>query len=281
MTFHTIMTNLKPGEFAIWWAPPVAAGVMALCGFGLAALFFARELPKKRNMLPLTGIHNAAYLPLPLGALLCPDQFDLFALYVFLFLMGQTPIIWSIGKYMTTAAAGIRFKWTDALNPPMISALLALALVFSGLRDALILPDGLPSNSIIDSAFDVLMAAVSLLGEATIPVALFILGGVLGNIRFRLKSIRWDALKVILVKFFLIPLFAFITVFMTGLHQSHPLLATFFIIQSASPPGIVIILQVSRYGGDEQKLGSMLLVTYLACLLAMPFWLAVWGWLAR
>jgi len=104
MTFYSIMTNLRPGEFDIWWILPVVAWVMALGGMGLAALFFARELPQKRNMLSLSGIHNAAYLVLPLGALLYPDRFDLFSLYVFLFLTGQTPIIWSIGKYMTTAA---------------------------------------------------------------------------------------------------------------------------------------------------------------------------------
>jgi predicted permease len=277
MTFYSIMTNLKPGEFNIWWVLPVSAGIMALCGFGLAALFFARELPEKRNMLPLTGIHNAAYLVLPLGALLYPDQFDIFSLYVFLFLTGQTPIIWSIGKYMTTASANARFRWKDALNPPMISALFALALVFSGLRDVLIPPGHSPADSIAGSVFDVFLATIKLLGDATIPVALFILGGVLGNIRIRLKGIRWDVLRVIIVKFLLIPSLTLLVVVMTGLHHSHPLLATFFIIESAAPPGIVIILQVSRYGGDEQKLGSMLLVTYLVCLIALPFWLALWS----
>jgi predicted permease len=277
MTFYSIMTNLKPGEFGLWWVPPVAAGVMALCGFGLAALFFARELPAKRNMLPLIGIHNAAYLPLPLGALLYPDRFDLFSLYVFLFLTGQTPIIWSVGKYMTTAAPDVRFRWKDILNPPMVSALFALALVFTGLRDTMMPPGQSPGDSIAGSVFDVFLATIRLLGEATIPVALFILGGVLGNIRIRLKGIGWDVLRVIIVKFLLVPLLTLLIVIMAGLHQSHPLLATFFIIEGASAPGVVIILQVSRYGGDEQKLGSMLLVTYLVCLVALPFWLALWS----
>ncbi len=280
MAFHSIMMNLKPGEFDIWWILPVAAGIMALGGFGLAALFFARELPEKRNMLSFTGIHNSTNMVLPLGALLYPDQFDIFSLYVFLFLTGQTPIIWSIGKHMTTAAVNERFQWKDVLNPPMISTLIALALVFSGLRDILI-PAGQPTvGSITGSIIDVLLATLKLLGDATIPLALFILGGVLGSIRIRLDNIRWDLLRVTFIKFALLPSLMFLTVVLTGLHHSHPLLAAFFIIQSAAPPAIVIILQVNRYGGDEQKLGSMLMVTYLVCLLALPFWLALWNGLA-
>jgi predicted permease len=276
MTFHSIMTNLNPGDFGIWWVLPVAAVVMVFAGIGLAALFFARELPEKRNMLPFTGIHNAAYMILPLGALLYPDQFDRFSLYVFLFLTGQTPIIWSIGKYMTTAAAGARFQWRDVMNPPMISALFALALVFTGLRDILMPTGQAPVNSMAGSIVDVFLATIELLGDATIPVALFILGGVLGSIRIRLDNIRWDLFRVISIKFLLLPFLTFLTLLLTGLQHSHPLLATFFIIEGAAPPAIVIILQVNRYGGDEQKLGSMLLATYLVCLVALPFWLALW-----
>jgi predicted permease len=280
MTFHSIMTNLRPGEFGLWWVLPLSGGIIPLGGIGLAALLFARELPEKRNMLSFTGIHNAAYLVLPLGALLYPDQFDLFSLYVFLFLTGQTPVIWSIGKYLTTAAPDDRFRWKDVLNPPMISALFAIILVFSGLRGFLMPAGEAPVDSIAGIIVDVFLAAIELLGDATIPIALFILGGVLGSIRIRLNNIRWDLLRVVFIKFVLLPSLTFLILLMTGLHHSHPLLATFFIIESAAPPAIVIILQVNRYGGDEQKLGSMLLVTYLVCLVALPAWLALWSSLA-
>ena len=280
MIVHSIMKNLKPAEFDIWWVLPVGAGLMVLGGIGLAALSFFRELPEKRNMLPLTGVHNAAYLILPLGMLLYPDRFDLFSLYVFLFLTGQGPIIWSIGKYMTTAAPEDRFHWKDVLNPPLVWTIFALFLVFSGLRDML-MPDGRnPAGSITGSVFDVFFTTIKFLGDATVPLALFILGGMLGSIRIRLNNILWDLLRVLFIKFILLPALTFLILVVTGLQRSHPLLATFFIIQSAAPPAIVIMLQVNRYGGDEQKLGSMLLVAYLVCLLALPCWLALWDGLA-
>jgi len=277
MTFYSILTNLNPGAFDIWWVLPLSAGVMMLSGIGLAALFFRRELPEKRNLLPMSGIHNAAYLILPLGAVLFPEQFDQFSLYIFLFLTGQTPIIWSIGKYMTTASADDRFHWKDVLTPPLMSALLALALVFSGLRDLMIPQGRIVTDSVWGSLMDVVLASIKLLGDATVPLALFILGGVLGSIKIRLDNIKWDVIRVMLIKFLLLPIITFIAVLMTGLGEQYPLLATFYVIQSSAPPAIVIMLQVNRYGGDEQKLGSMLLITYLVCLFALPFWLALWS----
>jgi hypothetical protein len=159
----------------------------------------------------------------------------------------------------------------------MVSALFALVLVFSGFRDVLMPSGQIPVNSISGSLVDVIFATIKLLGDATVPLALFILGGVLGSIDIRLNHIRWDVVRVLFIKFILLPSLTFLTLIVIGLQHSNPLLATFFIIQSAAPPGIVIILQVNRYGGDEQKLGSMLLAAYIACLAAMPFWLAMWG----
>jgi len=39
----------------------------------LGALFFWGELPGKKNMLALAGIHNAGYLILPIGTVLFPE----------------------------------------------------------------------------------------------------------------------------------------------------------------------------------------------------------------
>ena len=280
MTFSSIMANLKPAEFGIWWVLPVSAGLMMFGGIAIGTLLFAGELGEKRNMLPLTGIHNAAYLVLPLGAVLFPRQFDLFSLYVFLFVLGQTPITWSIGKYMSTATVGARFRLKDVINPPMVAALAALVMVFSGLRDILCPPGHDLTGSVMGSTVDVFLASIKLLGDATVPLAIFILGGILGNIKIRFNNIKWDIVRVLAVKFIFLPLIVLFIVNLTGLKIHYPLLATFFIIQSAAPPAIVIILQINRYGGDEQKVGSVLLVSYLACLIALPFWLAIWNWLS-
>jgi predicted permease len=277
MIFSKMLTALKPGEFDIWWVLPLTAAAMIVVGLGVGALSFFRQLPERLNMLPLISIQNSGYLVLPIGAVLFPDQFDLFSLYVFLFILGQTPFVWSIGKYMLTAVPDTRLEWKGLVTPPLAATVLALALVFTGLRDVLFSPD---ETSLLSASVVGLLEAVRLLGDATVPLALFVLGGVLGSISFRLQPYRWDAVRVMAVKLFIIPVITLAVVHRAGLGESYPLLAVFFVIQSAAPPAAVLILQIKKYGGDEQKIGSILLVSYLVCLITLPLWVAVWKWIS-
>ncbi len=37
-----------------------------------------------------------------------------------------------------------------------------------------------------------------------------------------------------------------------------------------------MILQIRKYGGDEPKVGAIMILCYLACILLMPLWMTVW-----
>jgi len=117
---------------------------------------------------------------------------------------------------------------------------------------------------------------MDLLGEATVPLANFILGAVLGSISFRIRPYIADALRVAGVKLLLIPLLALLILHFTKWFSDDALLCNFFILQAASPPATGLILQVKNYGGDVQKVSSLMLVCYSLCVLTLPFWLALW-----
>jgi predicted permease len=42
-------------------------------------------------------------------------------------------------------------------------------------------------------------------------------------------------------------------------------------------PATQIIIQVKKYGGDVQNVGSMMFIAYSLCLITIPFWFAVWN----
>jgi malate permease and related proteins len=276
LIFSNIIVHFRPQEFSIWWVLPLSAIVMNGMGIGLGALLFRNELPAKQNMLPLAGIQNSGYLVLPMGAVLFPKQFDLFSLYVFLFILGQNPLIWSVGKYMTTAAPDTRLHWQGLITPPLMATLTALVFILTGLRGILPYPSQGDSSGLIVTFYTIFMDAIVLLGKATVPSATFILGGILGGISFTLKPYIADTLRVIFIKLAAVPVITLSIVYATGLGNSHPLLSEFFIIQSAAAPAISIMLQIKKYGGDEQKVGSILLASYAVCLITLPFWTAVW-----
>jgi predicted permease len=211
-----------------------------------------------------------------MGAVLFPDQFDLFSLYVFLFILGQNPLIWSVGKFMTTASPDTRLRWRDLITPPLMATLTALLFILTGLREMLPYPNQVESAGLILPFYTIFMDAVVLLGEATVPSATFILGGILGSIPFTFKPYLADTLRVIFVKLAAVPVITLSIIYAIGFGKSHPLLSDFFIIQSAAAPAISIMLQIKKYGGDEQKTGSILLASYAVCLITLPFWTAVW-----
>ncbi len=216
-------------------------------------------------MLPVAGMQNAGYLVLPIGLALFPERFDTFAVYVFLFILGYNPILWSLGKILITGDAGARPGWRDLVTPPLLANLVAIVVALSGAGALLPKP---------------LLGAVDLLGTAAVPVAALVLGAVLGGIDFNLRSCFPDAVRAMSVKLLALPALTALTLHLTHLHTINPLLAEFFIIESAAAPAVALVLQVRTYGGDEQRVGSAMFFSYLACTVTLPAWVAVWRMIA-
>jgi predicted permease len=261
LIFSNVVQSLDPDALPYWWIIPLVAAAMPAVGLALAALVLARELPAKRNLLPLASMQNAGYLVLPVGLKLFPDQFDTFALYCFLFILGFNPILWSVGKLLTTSDRGSETGWHGLLTPPLLANVAAIACVLSGATR--LIPE-------------TLLGAVDLLGRAAVPVATFILGAVLGSISLRLRPYVSDALRTLTIKLGVMPLLTILVVLAIDLQSSNELLARFFVIEAAAAPAAGIILMVRSYGGDEQKIGSLMLLSYIVCTLSLPLWVAVW-----
>ncbi len=261
MIFSNIIKNLHPQEFPLWWLLPLIGVGLIIVGIVFAILFFYKELPEKRNMLPIASMQNAGYLALPLGQVIYPDQFELYALYCFLIIMGLNPILWSVGKLLNTGKSDEKFSWKQVITPPFIANLAGVTMVLTGLRDY-----------IPDMVVDV----IDLTGTATVPIANFILGAVLGGISLRIWPSFWDILRVTSIKFLIIPLITILLMIAWNAKGTDSLMSDAILIQAASPPATAILIQIKNYGGDEQKTGSMMLIAYLTCLLAIPLWLAFW-----
>ncbi len=261
LIFSKVVEHFKPSSQPGWWALPLAGIVMALVGTGLGALAFARQLPAKKDMLPLAGMQNAGYLVLPVGLALYPDRFDTFAVYVFLFILGFNPILWSLGKILVTGNSGQKPRLRDLLTPPLIANLVGIGTALSGAGRILPAP---------------VLGAVELVGAAAVPVATVVLGAVLGGISVRFRPYLGDAARTIAVKFFALPLIVVLVLHAVRLHAANPLLAEFFVIEAASAPAVGLVLQVRTYGGDEQRVGTVMFLSYAACTLALPAWVAIW-----
>jgi predicted permease len=261
LIFAKVVEHFEPAAQPGWWAIPLAGIVIALVGTGLGAVAFIGQLPEKRDMLPLAGMQNAGYLVLPVGLALYPDRFDTFAVYVFLFVLGFNPILWGLGKILVTGNHGQKPQLRDLLTPPLVANLVGIGAALSGAGRVLPAP---------------VLDAIDLVGTAAVPVATVVLGAVLGGISVRFRAHLGDAARAMAVKFFVLPLIVLFVLQAVRLHASNPLLAEFFIIEAASAPAVGLVLMVRTYGGNEQRVGTVMFLSYAMCTLALPAWIAVW-----
>jgi len=254
------VTQFDPSGFALWWILPLSGVLIAVTGLVLAALLFGTK-PGKQPFISMASFQNAVYIVLPIGQLVFPDQFDRLALYCFLLILGQSPIMWSVGKVLVSGSRDTAIIWKDFVTPPLVATLTAIFLVVSGTAELL------PQT---------LLSSMDLLGQATVPLAVFILGATLASISLKDMPPLQDVFRVTGVKFVLVPATAFAIMYGLGLYQSLPLFCSLIILQTSSPPATNLILMVRNYGGDTRTAASMMLLQYLVCIIAMPLWLSLW-----
>ncbi len=259
--FATIMRSFDPGAQAYWWAAPLIGMGLAFGGLLFSSLLFAGNIKEKKSLFPLSGMQNAVYLALPIGEFAFKDQFAEFSLICFLVLMGLNPVMWSVGKMIITTGDNGGSLFKKIVTPPLIASLTGIFLVVTGA--ATYVPE-------------IFVDASAMLGNATVPVATFILGATL------VMSIRkippfWDTFRIIFVKFIILPVIMIAALYFFKTGEKYPLLAQVLILQASTAPATSHILMVRTYGGDIGKVGGITFVSYLVCLFAIPFWLMVWS----
>jgi len=255
-----ILVQFNPGTLPLWWIMPLSGAVMVVAGLVLSGLMF-RFRSEKRPLMTLASMQNGIYIVLPIGQILFPDQFDVFAFYCFLLVLGLNPVVWSLGKVMISGKGNAHLRLKDFVTPPLAAIFFSVAAVFSNLASHI-------PKSLID--------AVDLLGQATVPAAVFVLGATMGTISLRQMPRVKDILVVSLVKFLIIPAGPFAVLYFGGVYQSLPLFCSMLMIQACAPPATNLILIVKSYGGDSQTVSAMMLVLYGLSILIMPLWISAW-----
>jgi predicted permease len=262
LVFANTLKHFEPENLPVWWLLPILGVLFSTVGFLFAAGVFAVDYRKNKNMTAVASMQNAGYLVLPIGQVVYPERFEEFALITFLFILGYNPLLWTLGKYLVTSSdKKVKFKYTDLITPPAVANISSLILVLIG------------AHKIFPEFF---VEAVSLTGEAAVPVATFVLGATLGTVSLKKFPRIWNIIRVVFVKYILLPVITIALLIWFNVAETNPLLADFFVIQAAAAPATGLILQVRTYGGEVNKVAGMMLVTYIVCLIAMPIWIAVW-----
>lgn len=262
LIFSNIVGRFQPSEFPGWWLLPLSAATLMLLGWSLAQLLFFKAGEARRELIPLSFLQNAGYLILPLGKMILPEEdFDQFALFCFLIILAHNPLLWLIGKhYLRQPETGEPFKLQRLLSPPLYANIIALFLVVTGLRN--VVPG-------------VVVETATFLGDGAVPIATFALGAALGSLNLNFRRHLKSGAAVILNKLFLIPA---AVVFLIGLIptiRSDSTLVLLFTLQAASAPATSLILQSKSYSDNSERVGTIIVMCYVVCIVSIPLWVAI------
>lgn len=264
LIFSKIIKNFHPTDFPFWWILPLIAFAMIGLGIIIASLFYLKQLNKKRAYVAIAGFMNANYMVLPIAKLAFPDRFDLFVTYVFLFVLGVNPALWSIGKYMLTADENKKLNWKGLLTPPFLANIISVFVVLLGLSK--FIPD-------------VVLTPINFMGEAAIPMATIVLGAIIGSISLKKLPPFSDIIKVVGTKLIILPALVIFILLQFSIPNYYPLLADMLVIEASVAPATQIVLQVKKYGGQMQQVGGLMFISYMICVITIPFWFTLWQYL--
>jgi predicted permease len=277
VSFFTSITRTEAASLRSSWIFPLTAVASIILGLAFSAplfglLGFSRE--DRRTGLGLSTFGNSAYLPLALMEILplsLPAMaerygFSIAPLYIGVYLMVYSPMLWSLGNWLVTGTG--RPRLGELITPPFVGIVAGLAVLGLGLQRPLLDP-ALP--------FYHVFRALERIGATTVPLIMVALGAMIGELAFEpgtRRGLFGMAAVVSVVRFLLFPA-AFIAAYFLVLKPlafTPPQVWTIFLLMHL-PPATNFSVMASRAGRNEAHVSFTLLTTYLVYLAALPLYL--------
>ena len=259
LVFGSIIVNFDTGSYPHWWKYPLIGAALTLGSLVVARGFFWRDHERGFTLSALATFQNAGYLILPIGEALFPEKFGRFSVILFLMLLSYMPLLWSLAKFLVSHSRGTQIQLGQMFTPPFYAAVLAMACVFTGIGGKIPAP---------------VLGSVDLVGQSCVPLATIVLGLTMGSLKVERLPAMFDILRVIAVKLLLAPLAMFLA--LKYLHFAGGQLENaFWILEASSPPATALALQAIHYGGDENLVCGVLVVTYLCALITIPLFFSL------
>jgi predicted permease len=223
-------------------------------------LFISRHEQGRNLFLSLSAIQNSGYLPIPLVIAVLPEHLRPQGLLLtFVYLMTMSLLFWSLGVWLVTegSVADWRENLRKVINPPIIALLSGFLFLIP------------PIKTGFDNA-PVLRESLSLIGNTTIPLVMFVLGGSFGSaITLRGHGGRIIGMSA-LVKLAATPIAALIVV--KALTVEHTF-GFVLVMQAAMPAAMNHIIVAREYKGNVPLIARALFVHYLVSITTIPLFL--------
>ncbi len=210
----------------------------------------------KREFILLVSFQNCGYLPMTLSMFLfdIPRQ-RIFLNYIFLYILGFNILMWSVASYLILKKKEERFRVNSLFTPPILSIVVSLVLVYSGLKK--FIPQ-------------FIIPPIEMIGKTSFVLSMIVLGGWLAKSSLRMYIKDANIIKVIFIKLVVIPLIVFVLILKIRLYS---LLGLFILIEASMPSAASLPIVASIHGADSKFISYGVFVTHLVSIATIPIWI--------
>ena len=202
------------------------------------------------------SLYNYGYIPIPIILLFFGK--DVLGM-LFVYNVGMELSLWTLGFLILTGHTSLKDSLKRAITPPLI------AIVLSLIANAYFNENPLPLS---------LARIIHMIGQATIPMALLLVGATIFDHFPILRTLRpiKPVVAGVVLRLLIIPIFF---VAMAYLLPIPPQLKTVLCVQAGMPSAVLPIVLIRQYGGDLQLAIRIIVATSVLCLITMPAWLSL------
>ncbi len=271
LIFSALVGNYTLAGLLDNWALPVGAVMIMAAGYLIGLLFsrlisFSDDREKHGFMFQCT-INNYSFLPLPLILMLWGNQGVARLLFAS---VGSEIAVWTLGVFALTGNKLTRESLRHLASVPMLAVVAAIVMIIvkSAFAAGGLLPlPGSPAAE-IGGAF---LSALDIFGKGTIPLAMFVAGSRMAELKVEHLMTGQQAYLVVL-RLLLIPAAAASLLYVLPF---APDIRLILLTVAVMPSAIASVVLSEVYDADARFAASAVLLTHLFALLTIPAWLSL------
>ncbi len=261
LIFCRLIQEFSFSAYPNWWIFPlisIAITILGLAAGLISAGFVTKGQQQKMQFLSLVTFQNSGYLPLALVVtLLPPAQAGPMLIYLFLFLLGFNLVMWSAGVYMLTLSTGKKFEMVSLFSPPVAATLFSLLIVLLGL------------NTLMPA---LIMRPLKMIGDCTLPLAMFVVGGNLAQIHLH----RLDKKAIILLALMKLVILPALGLWLVVAFKLPALIGLLIVMQLAAPPATSLSVIMRHYKKEDLLISQGIFFGHILALVTLPLFLGLY-----
>ncbi len=255
---NAILKNPALDNLENIFLPPIMGFSSVLIGLGLGAIFYRfaglKSQKETRSYLLSNAVNNYGFLPITLiMALYSRETLGV----LFVHNIGVDAAIWSVGIVIISSQISIRQSLKKMINAPLCTITSCLFITYFDL-----------DQHVPQFVFK----TTSLLGQATIPISLLLVGSLMYDSQKAVKIT--DGIRIVLssivIRVVLFPICYLALVWAIPMTME---LKQVMLVEASQPAAMLPIVLAKQYDASPQVAFIVLLSTSLASLITMPFWI--------